>query len=143
MIHTGRLGSGSGVSMAAAYGQTPAGQRSSDKYRCVPHSPQNQRLALLMRVALPGSRMRAWYDRSRRLPRTRNVSRMPMMLQPNAEPPVLRQMAQKQNMNGTGVSESTVNSIFPHWQLPLSLLLRLGFGLGMPRVCGPHAGAVN
>jgi len=59
-----------------------------------------------------------------------------MMLQPNAAPPVLRHMEQKQNMNGTGVSDSSANSIFPHWQLPLSLIRRLGFAFGMGRVCG-------
>ena len=48
------------VSMAAAFGHTPAGQRSSVKYRCVPHAVQNQRSASLMRVAFPFSRMCAW-----------------------------------------------------------------------------------
>lgn len=40
------------------------------------------------------------------------------MLQANAPPPVFRQMEQKQYMNGTGVSESTVKVILPHWQEP-------------------------
>lgn len=40
------------------------------------------------------------------------------MLHPKALPPVFRQIEQKQYMNGTGVSESTVKVTFPHWQEP-------------------------
>lgn len=40
------------------------------------------------------------------------------MLQANALPLVFRQMEQKQYMNGTGVSESTVKVTLPHWQEP-------------------------
>jgi hypothetical protein len=37
-----------------------------------------------------------------------------MMLQPNAPPVVLRQIEQKQNMKGTGVSDWTLNRTFSH-----------------------------
>lgn len=40
------------------------------------------------------------------------------MLQAKALPLVFRQMEQKQYMNGTGVSESTVKVTLPHWQEP-------------------------
>src|SRR3954451_21233409 len=84
-----------------------------------------------MTVRLPGSRMRAWYELRLRLPRTRNVLRMPMMLQPNAAPPVLRQIEQKQNRNGTGVSDWTENWTLPHWQDPSSLVGRFAFVFGL------------
>jgi hypothetical protein len=37
-----------------------------------------------------------------------------MTLLPNAQPAVLRQIEQKQNKKGTGVSESTEKRTFPH-----------------------------
>jgi len=43
-----------------------------------------------------------------------------MMLQPNAPPPVFLQIEQKQNMKGTGVSESTAKVTAPHWHEPSS-----------------------
>lgn len=55
------------------------------------------------------------------------------MLQPNAPPPVLRQIEQKQNMNGTGVSESTANVTAPHWHEPSSRFRRLAAFDGVRR----------
>jgi len=49
------------------------------------------------------------------------------MLHPKAAPEVFRQTPQKQNMNGTGVSDSTENVTFPHWHDPASSTLRLAF----------------
>jgi hypothetical protein len=40
-------------------------------------------------------------------------------------PPILRQMLQAQNANGTGVWDWRVNSMPPHWQLPSSFLVSL------------------
>jgi hypothetical protein len=50
---------GSGVSMAAALGHTPSGQRLSATHKCVPQKLQKQRSPSLISVGLPGLRMRA------------------------------------------------------------------------------------
>ena len=57
------------------------------------------------------------------------------MLHPNAAPPVLRQIEQKQNMNGTGVSESTEKWTLPHWHDPSSLRRRFEIDVGMAELC--------
>lgn len=60
------------------------------------------------------------------------------MLQPKALPPAFRQMVQKQNMYGTGVSDMTENAILPHWHEPLSLVLIFFLGerfFGVGIVC--------
>jgi hypothetical protein len=71
------------------------------------------------------------------------VARMPMMLLPNAAPPVLRQIEQKQNMNGTGVSDSTEKWILPHWHEPARRARRFFdvdfVDLGMPGSCDLRA----
>ncbi len=46
-------------------------------------------------------------------------------------------------MYGTGVSDSTVNSTLPHWQLPLSFFLRFTVAFGMRPSLRRALGAVN
>ena len=66
-----------------------------------------------------------------------------MMLHPNAAPLVLRQIEQKQNMNGTGVSDSTENVSLPHWHEPSSVFLFLAIDLGMATIVPPFARWAN
>jgi hypothetical protein len=63
-----------------------------------------------------------------------------MMLQPNAPPPVFLQMEQKQNRNGTGVSDSTWNVMAPHWHEPSSRWRRFA-AFGLVRRAGADFGA--
>ena len=69
-----------------------------------------------------------------------NVCRRPMMLHPKAAPPVLRQIEQKQNMKGTGVSESTVNCTLPHWHDPARGVRCLRIRLAIRELCRASAG---
>ena len=82
---------GSGVSIAPAFGHTPCGQRCRAR-RDAPHSPQNQRSPSLRTDA---SALADHAGRAQMLvPVTLRVSRLPMTVQPNAPPVVLRQIEQ-------------------------------------------------